>query len=90
MLNKLKISAAILFLFIFNFLIVKHYFSEENFIFTNNSRLLYLSSLDSDKNLLPILKNDTKNIIIKINEVEQFKKKRKKRFWEKLISNKDE
>jgi hypothetical protein len=37
---------------------------------------------------LPVLKNDTKNIIIYKNDLEEFKKKRKKRPWEKLISNK--
>ena len=42
------------------------------------------------KNNLPILKNDTSNIIVYINDLEDFKKKRKKRFWEKLISNKNE
>ena len=39
---------------------------------------------------LPILKNDTKNIIIYKNGIEEFKKKRKKRFWEGLISSKNE
>ncbi len=39
---------------------------------------------------LPILKNDTKNIIIYKNGIEEFKKKRKKRFWEGLIFSKNE
>ena len=39
---------------------------------------------------LPLLKNDTNNIIIYKNGLEKFKNKRKKRIWEKLISNKDE
>ena len=43
-----------------------------------------------DKSYLPILKNDTKNIIIYIDDMENFKKKRKKRFWEKLISDNNE
>ena len=37
---------------------------------------------------LPVLKSDTNNIIIYKNDLEEFKKKRKKRFWEKLISSK--
>jgi hypothetical protein len=45
---------------------------------------------NSGRNNLPVLKNDTSNIIIYINDLEDFKKKRKKRFWEKLISNKNE
>ena len=35
-------------------------------------------------------KNDTKNIIIYIDDMENFKKKRKKRFWEKLLSDNNE
>ena len=37
-----------------------------------------------------ILKNDTNNIIIYKDDIEKFKKKRKKRIWEELISNKNE
>ena len=39
---------------------------------------------------LPVLQNDTNNIIIYKNDLEEFKKKRKKRFWEDLISSKNE
>ena len=39
---------------------------------------------------LPLLKNDTNNIIIYKNGLEEFKNKRKKRIWEELISNKNE
>ena len=68
----------------------KYYFSEQNVILTNKSRSLYLALLNDDKNNLPILKNDTSNIIVYINDLEDFKKKRKKRFWEDLISKKNE
>ena len=37
-----------------------------------------------------LLKNDTNNIIIYIDDLEEFKNKRKKRIWENLISNKNE
>ena len=73
--------------FTFIILITKHYFSEENILFTNKSRSSYLLTLNSDKNSLPTLKNDTKNIIVYKNDLEEFNKKRKKRIWEKLISN---
>ena len=76
--------------FTFIFLILKHYFSEQNIVFTNQSRSSYEISLDNGKNNLPILKNDTNNIIIYVNDLENFKNKRKKRFWEKLISNNNE
>ena len=43
-----------------------------------------------DNNDLPLLKNDTSNIIVYKDDIEEFKKKRKKRFWEKLITNSNE
>ena len=73
--------------FIFIFLVTKYYFSEQNLIFTNKSRSLYFLTLNKYANNLHLLKNDTNNIIIYINDLEEFKNKRKKRFWEKLISN---
>ena len=76
--------------FIFFFLVTKHYFSEENIILTNKSRSSYTLMINEDNENLPILKNDTKNIIIYKNGIEEFKKKRKKRFWEGLISSKNE
>ena len=69
---------------------IKYYISENNVISTNKSRTQYLVSLKNIKYDLPVLKNDTSDIIIYIDELENFKKKRKKRLWEKLFSNKDE
>ena len=43
--------------------------------------------LNKYENYLPLLKNDTNNVIIYKNELEEFKNKRKKRPWEELISN---
>jgi len=76
--------------FIFLFLVTRYYFSSENLIITNKSRSSYSITLKNYEANLPILKNDTNNIIIFKNELEEFKKKRKKRFWEKLISNENE
>ena len=76
--------------FTFIFLITKYYFSEQNLIFTNKSRSSYALTLDKYENDLPLLKNDTDNIVIYKNGLEEFKSKRKKRFWEKLITNYDE
>ena len=90
MYNRIKNTFFLIIFFTFIFLILKHYFSEQNIVFTNQSRSSYKISLDNDKNSLPVLKNDTNNIIIYVNDLENFKKKKKKRFWEKLISDKDE
>ena len=90
MYNRIKNAFVLIVFFTFIFLISKHYFSEQNIVFTNQSRSSYVTSLDNDKNNLPVLKNDTNNIIIYVNDLENFKNKRKKRFWEKLISNNNE
>ena len=90
MYNRIKNSSFLIIFFIFIFLISKYYFSEQNIVFINQSRSSYETTLDNDKNNLPVLKNDTNNIIIYVSDLENFKNKRKKRFWEKLISNTNE
>ena len=87
---KYKIINISLFLFfatffIFNF---KYYLSEKNIIHTNKNRAnnLQLSNLNNN---LPILKSDTNNIIIYRSELDEFNKKRKRRVWEKLLSEDD-
>ena len=90
MFSKIKNTLFLIIFSIFTFLVTKHYFSDENVIFTNKSRTSYALQANIDNKSLPILKNDTNNIIIYKNDVEEFTKKRKKRFWEKLISDKNE
>ena len=90
MFSKIKNTLFLIIFSIFTFLVTKHYFSDENVIFTNKSRSSYALQVNIDNKSLPILKNDTNNIIIYKNDVEEFSKKRKKRFWEKLISDKNE
>ena len=90
MYNRIKNASFLIIFFIFIFLISKYYFSEQNIVFTNQSRSFYEISLDNDKNNLPVLKNDTNNTIIYVSDLENFKNKRKRRFWEKLISNSNE
>ena len=69
----------------FIFLVIKYYFSEQNIILANKSRSSYSLTLRKYENNLPLLKNDTNNIIIYIDDLEEFKNKRKKRIWENLI-----
>ena len=90
MFSKIKNTIFLIIFSIFTFLVTKHYFSDENVIFTNKSRSSYALQVNIDNENLPVLKNDTNNIIIYKNDVEEFTKKRKKRFWEKLISGKNE
>ncbi len=87
MINRiLSIFIFISFIF-FSFFIIKYYFSEKNIISTNKTRSSYKLTINEDIDNLPTLKNDTNDIIIYKNDVEEFKEKSKKRFWEKLISN---
>ena len=90
MYKRIKNAFFLIIFFTFIFLISKYYFSEQNIVFINQSRSSYETSLDNDKNNLPVLKNDTNNTIIYVSDLENFKNKRKKRFWEKLISNSNE
>ena len=64
-------------------LIVIFYFSEENIIATNKSRSLYASKLKFDLKDLPLIKNDTNNIIEYSEDLEIFKKNKKSYiFWD--------
>ena len=89
MVKKYKNIFAIITLIAFIFLISRYYFSEQNIILTSKIRSSYLLKQSNNELNLPILKNDTINIIIFKNDIEDFKKNRKKRFWEKLISEKN-
>ena len=90
MFNRIKNVIFLITFFVFILLITKYYFSEQNIVFTNKSRTSYEVLLNTGKNNLPVLKNDTNNIITHVSDLENFKNKRKKRFWEKLISNTNE
>jgi len=88
--KKIKNITFLIIFLIFMLFNIKYYISEKNVISTNKSRTQHLVLLKNINNDLPVLKNDTSDIIIYIDELENFKKKRKKRLWEKLFSNKDE
>jgi len=69
---------------LFTFFMINYYFSEKNIIHINKSRSSH-SVYNYDE--LPVLKNDTNNILVYKNDLEEFKKKRKKRIWEKLLTD---
>ena len=71
--------------FIFIILTTKFYFSDQNIRETNKSRSFYSVELNSNAQNLPLLKNDTKNIIEYSNDVEVYKKKKKKYTFFDLI-----
>jgi len=82
--KKIKNSFFLIIIFIFIFLIFKYYFSEQNIILTNQSRSSYESSLTYNTNDLPVLRNDTDNILVYVSDLDAFKDKNKKRIWEKF------
>ena len=90
MFKKIKNIFFLTSIFIFVIIITKYYFSDKNVIFTNKSRSSYTYNLYKNNEKLPVLSNDTNNIIIYKNGLEKFKESRKKRFWEKLLTNDDE
>ena len=83
MLKKIKNIFYLASFFIFIILTTKYYFSDKNIKETNKSRSLYSAKLNNNTQNLPLLKNDTNNIIEYINDVEIYKKKKKKyTFWD--------
>ena len=83
MLKKIKNIFYLASFFIFIILITRFYFSDQNIKETNKSRSLYSVKLSNNTHNLPLLKNDTNNIIEYINDVEVYKKNKKKfTFWD--------
>ena len=75
----------LLLFFIFTILTITFYFSDENVRKTNKFRSLYSINLNKMINNLPLLKNDTSDIIQYKNDVEIYKKKKKNYiFWNLL------
>ena len=64
--------------FIFIILTTRFYFSDQNIRETNKSRSFYSVELNNNIQNLPLLKNDTNNIIEYLNDVEVYKKNKKK------------
>ena len=83
MLKKIKSIFYLVSFLIFIIFITRFYFSDQNIKETNKSRSLYSVKLNNNTQNLPLLKNDTNNIIEYINDVEIYKKKKKKyTFWD--------
>ena len=83
MLKEIKYLVFIIVIAMFIFLNVKYYFSDENKkrsyrSYNNNDEKIRLYSKD-----LPVLENDTQNIIEYVNQTDK-KKKKKFNFWKLL------
>ena len=85
MLKKVINLFFLLLFFFFTILTITFYFSDENVRKTNKFRSLYSINLNKMINNLPLLKNDTSDIIQYKNDVEIYKKKKKNYiFWDLL------
>ena len=83
--NRFKSIFFLIPLFFLIILTIKYYLSEKNIIYTNKSRTSYLFELSKNVESLPLLKNDTDNIIEYVDNKNN-KLKKKYQFW-KLLEN---
>ena len=87
MIKEIKYLIFLIFISLFIFLTIKYYFSD------NNKKNSYRSLVNIDKKIeiyskkLPVLENDTQNIIEYVKNT-QTKKKKKYYFWD--LINKDD
>ena len=69
-------------IFFFIFFVIKFYLSENNIKRSNKIIFQYQNELDKKFNNLPIIKGDTNDIIEYTNEIEEFKNKKQRKFWD--------
>jgi len=83
MFNKIKNIFFFISFCTFVIFITFYYFSEENIMKTNKVRSSYNLNFITDNYNLPLLKDNTSDVIEFSDEVEVFKKKKKKyKFWD--------
>ena len=85
MIKKIKNVFYISSFLIFIFVTIFFYFSEKNIVNTQKTRSAYIIEIDSKLKNIPLLKNNTKNIIEYSDDIENFKKKKKKYLFWKLL-----
>ena len=87
MLKEIKYIFYLLTIFFFILFIIKFYLSDNNIKRGKKVLLQYQNELDKKFSVLPIIKNDTNNIIEYTNEIEEFKNKKQRKFWELIKTN---
>ena len=87
MLKEVKYVVCLFTIFFFIFFVIKFYLSENNIKRSNRIIFQYQNELDKKFNNLPIIKNDTNDIIEYTNEIEIFKNKKQRKFWKLLKTN---
>ena len=84
MLKEVKYLVYLLTIFFFIFFVIKFYFSENNIKWNNKVILQYHNIFDKKFISLPIIKDDTNDIIEYTSEIEDFKNKKQRKFWDLL------
>ena len=84
MLKEVKYVVYLLTIFFFTFFVIKFYFSENNIKWNNKVILQYQNIFDKKFISLPIIKDDTNDIIEYTNEIDDFKNKKQRKFWDLL------
>ena len=84
MLKEVKYVVYLLTIFFFTFFVIKFYFSENNIKWSNKVILQHKNILDKKFINLPIIKDDTNDIIEYTSEIEDFKNKKQRKFWDLL------
>ena len=87
MLKELKYVVYLLTIFFFIFIVIKFYLSEDNIKWNNKVIIQYQNILDKKFISLPIIKDDTNDIIEYTNEIEEFRNKKQRKFWDLLKTN---
>ena len=87
MLKETKHVIYLLTIFVSVFFIIKFYLSEHNIKRSNKVIFQYQKGLDKKFDNLPIIKNDTNNIIEYTDEIEKFENEKPRIWWELLIPN---
>jgi metal-responsive CopG/Arc/MetJ family transcriptional regulator len=84
MLKEVRYVVYLLTIFFFIFFVIKFYLSENNIKRSNKIILQYQNELNKKFINLPIIKGDTNDIIEYTNEIEKFKNKKQRKFWDLL------
>ena len=87
MLKEVKYVVYLLTIFFSIFFVVKFYLSENNIKLSNKVMLQYQNELDKKFNNLPIIKDDTNDIIEYTNEIKEFKNRKQRKFWDLFKTN---
>ena len=87
MLKEVKYVVYLLTIFFFIFFNINYYLSENNIKRSNKVILQHQNELDNKFSDLLIIESDTNNIIEYTNEIEKFKNKKQRKFWDLFKTN---